>query len=104
MSYDEWVEKFHNERVIDLKSELNEKDIDILNQLNISVKDELYTGSEFEQLMIDLGAYHKDDEMSEIELQYCKSLEETNVSQEEYYLIDYKISNVLEKYKHVFSM
>jgi len=104
MSYEEWMDKFHNEKVIDLKKELEDDDINILKQLNIFVKKELYTGSEFEQVMIDVGSYYRDDEMSDLELQYCNSLEDTTVSKEDYEKISKKIDEVLRKYAKVFVM
>ena len=54
--------------------------------------------------MIDIGSYYKDDDMTEIELEYYKPLEETDVSQEEYKKLNNKIDTIFNKYEYIFKM
>jgi len=105
-SFNKSLKRYNRKKVIDLKKELEDEYINILNRLDIFVKDCKYTGCEFEKLMIEIGSYSGDDEMTEIELELelegYKSLEKTDVSQEEYIKLNNKIDSILNKYKSVF--
>jgi len=103
-SFDKSLKRYNSKKVIDLKKELEDEYIDILDRLDISVKDGKYTGCEFEKLMIEIGAYSGDEEMTEteLELEGYKSLEKTDVSQEEYIKLNNKIDSILNKYNSVF--
>ena len=104
MTYERWLKRYHNKKVIKLKKELEDEYIDILKRLNLIVKNDKYTGYEFEKLMIDVGSYYKDDDMTEIELEYYKPLEETDLSQEEYKKLNNKIDTIFNKYEYIFKM
>ena len=101
-SFERSLKKYNRKKVINLKNELGDEYINILNRLNISVKDGKYTGCEFEKLMIEIGSFSGDEEMTEIELEGYKSLEKTDVSQEEYINLNNKIDSILNKYNSVF--
>lgn len=104
MNFDEWRKKYHCNKIINLKEELNDEYIKILNQLNIVVKNKIYTGYEFECFMVEVGSYYKDEDMSELDLQYCKSLEDTSVSKEDYSKLLEKIDSIFVKYSKFFNM
>lgn len=85
-NYDEWNERYHNKEIIDIKKHLNDEDIEILHRLGIKTYDKIYTEYELEVLEMDLLAYYEDldEELSEEEKQYQKSLNGTNVTRERY--------------------
>lgn len=85
-NYDEWNERYHNKEIIDIKKHLNDEDIEILHRLGIKTYDKIYTEYELEALEMDLLAYYEDldEELSEQEKQYQKSLDGTNVTRERY--------------------
>ena len=85
-NYDEWNERYHNKEIIDIKKHLNDEDIEILHRLGIKTYDKIYTEYELEVLEMDLLAYYEDldEELSEEEKQYQKSLDGTNVTRERY--------------------
>lgn len=85
-NYDEWNERYHNKEIIDIKKHLNDEDIEILHILGIKTYDKIYTEYELEVLEMDLLAYYEDldEELSEQEKQYQKSLDGTNVTRERY--------------------
>lgn len=85
-NYDEWNERYHNKEIIDIKKHLNDEDIEILHRLGIKTYDKIYTEYELEVLEMDLLAYYEDldEELSEEEMQYQKSLDGTNVTRERY--------------------
>ena len=85
-NYDEWNERYHNKEIIDIKKHLNDENIEILHRLGIKTYDKIYTEYELEVLEMDLLAYYEDldEELSEEEKQYQKSLDGTNVTRERY--------------------
>lgn len=102
MNLEEWVIKHQTNRIIDVKNEFNDDELTLLNKLNILIKDELYTGNEFECLMGDIGAYNKEKDMSDLDLKYCKSLRKTGVSKKDYKLLVERIENIFRKYEKFF--
>lgn len=101
-SFNKALKRYNKKKIIDLKNELGEEYIDILKRLDIIVKSDKYTGHEFEGLMVEIGSYYKDEEMTEEELEEYKPLEQTDVSQNEYNKLNIKIDNIMDKYKSVF--
>ena len=102
MSFEEWILKHQTNRVIDVKSNFNDKEIAILKKLNITIKDEFYTGNEFEYLMSEIGSYNKEDDMSELELEYYKSLKSVGVNKTEYRNLVKKVDVIFRKYDKLF--
>ena len=84
--YEKWKEKYYNKKYIEIEKYLTEFDFDILTKLGIIVEKKIYTEHEFEVLNMSLLEYYDDPEedLSEEEKQYQKSLEGTNVSRENY--------------------
>ncbi len=85
-NYDEWNKRYHNKEIVDIKKYLNDEDIEIIHRLGIKTYDKIYTEYELEVLEIGILAYYEDldEELSEEEKQYQKSLDETNVTRERY--------------------
>lgn len=94
--YERWKEKYYNKRYIDIMKYFDSKDIDIINKLGIKVESKLYTEHEFEILNMDYLAYYDDpeEELSEEEKEFQKSLEGTNVSREDYNKLLEKINEI----------
>lgn len=84
--YQKWKEKYYNKKYIEIEKYLTEFDFDILTKLVIRAEKKIYTEHKFEVLNMNLLEYYDDPEedLSEEEKQYQKSLEGTNVSREDY--------------------
>lgn len=103
MYYEEWHKEYLEKKIINLKNELNEKDIDILTKLGIEVQDKIYTQCDFDIFMAKVGAYDRDDTMSELDLEYTKDLNSTGISQKEYKKIQDKVDRIYDKYYKYFA-
>lgn len=83
-SFEKWHEKYCNYEFIELKKFLKKEDIDILEKLEIKVKDKIYTEYEYEMLKMDISAYYNEIEpeenITEEEKKYLKSLKEKDVT------------------------
>lgn len=89
--FKEWQEMYHNNKIIEVYKNLTADDIQVFQSLNITIKNELYSGYEFEALKMNLAAYDKDCDVSKEELEFMKSLEDTNISLDRYKEIVSKI-------------
>lgn len=103
MDYEEWHKEYLEKKIINLINELNEKDIEVLSKLDIEVQDKIYTQYDFEIFMINVGAYDRDDTMSELDLEYTKDLNSTGVSQKEYKDIQGRVDEIYDKYYKYFA-
>lgn len=103
-SFNKTLKRYNKKKIINLKNELDEECIDILKRLDIIVKSDKYTGREFEELIVEIGSYYKDEEMTEIEIEEYKPLVRTDVSQDEYNKLNIKIDSIMDKYKSVFTL
>ena len=61
MGYDEWHKEYLEKKIVNIKNELDTKDLKILSKLNIKIEDKVYTEYELETLTVEVGAYYKDD-------------------------------------------
>lgn len=95
-NYDEWNERYHNKEIVDIKKYLNDEDIEIIHRLGIKTYDKIYTEYELEVLEMGILAYYEDldEELSEEEKQYQKSLDETNVTRERYNILLKKVEEM----------
>lgn len=91
--FDSWYEKYSTLEIVDLKKHLTKEDFDLLEKLNIKIKDKIYTEQEFEILDMDLIAYYIDEDMDEEELKQAKKLPD-GVSREEYNALLEKVSKL----------
>ena len=82
--------------IIDINKYLTLNDKKILERLGIKVKDKIYTEYEYECLRMYFLTYYDDpeDDLSEEELKYQKSLDGTGITREEYNTILKKIETI----------
>ena len=86
--------KYHNEKIVDLKKHLTDKNIEDMKKLNIEIKNDIYTEYEFELLYDQILEYYKDEDMSEEDLKLQKDLSDTGVNIEEYNEILFKLDEI----------
>ena len=96
--YKDWDKKYHNLEIIDINKYLTLNDKKILERLGIKVKDKIYTEYEYECLRMIFLTYYDDpeDDLSEEELKYQKSLDGTGVTREEYNTVLKKLETINE--------
>lgn len=84
--HQEWREKYYNLEIININKYLTQTDKKLLEKLGIKIKDKIYTEFECECLYMDFLKYYDDPEndLSEDERKYQKSLDGTGVTREEY--------------------
>lgn len=95
--FDSWYEKYSTVEIVDLKKHLTKEDFDLIEKLNIKIKDKIYTEQEFEILDMDLIAYYIDEDMNEEELKEAKPLPK-EVSRAEYNALLEKLSKISDEY------
>lgn len=83
--HQEWREKYYNLEIININKYLTQTDKKLLEKLGIKIKDKIYTEFECECLYMDFLKYYDDPEndLSEDERKYQKSLDGTGVTREE---------------------
>lgn len=94
--YQEWREKYYNLEIININKYLTQTDKKLLEKLGIKIKDKIYTEFECECLYMDFLKYYDDPEndLSEDERKYQKSLDGTGVTREEYNEVLKKIEKI----------
>ena len=103
MNFEKWHKEYLENKIVNLREELTEKDIEILSKLGIEIKDKTYTQCELEIFMSEVGAYYRDDTMSELDLEYTKDLIETGISPKTYKYIQNKVDKISDKYSKYFA-
>lgn len=94
--HQEWREKYYNLEIININEYLTQTDKQLLEKLGIKIKDKIYTEFECKCLYIDFLKYYDDPEndLSEDERKYQKSLDGTGVTREEYNKVLKKIEKI----------
>lgn len=94
--HQEWREKYYNLEIININKYLTQTDKKLLEKLGIKIKDKIYTEFECECLYMDFLKYYDDPEndLSEDEKKYQKSLDGTGVTREEYNEVLKKIEKI----------
>ena len=94
--HQEWREKYYNLEIININEYLTQTHKQLLEKLGIKIKDKIYTEFECECLYIDFLKYYDDPEndLSEDERKYQKSLDGTGVTREEYNKVLKKIEKI----------
>ena len=94
--HQEWREKYYNLEIININKYLTQTDKKLLEKLGIKIKDKIYTEFECECLYMDFLKYYDDSEndLSEDERKYQKSLDGTGVTREEYNEVLKKIEKI----------
>ena len=86
--------KYYRSNIYDLYNVYSAQEREILKRLEIDLHSELYTEFEVTGILEKLLRYYKDDKMNEEQLKNAKSLEEKQVSKEEYDLLLQKLNIV----------
>ena len=91
-NYEEWNDKYHNRKIINLIDYLNDNDMNILNKLGISVENKKYTEYELDVIKQELNQYDDrfeieeyDEKVKEDIRKIKKSLKEKKISNEMFY-------------------
>lgn len=94
--HQEWREKYYNLEIININDYFTQTDKKIFEKLGIELKDKIYTEFKCECLYIDFLKYYDDPEndLSEEERIYQKSLDGTGVTREEYNEVLKKIEKI----------
>ena len=94
--HQEWREKYYNLEIININDYFTQTDKKIFEKLGIELKDKIYKEFECECLYIDFLKYYDDPEndLSEEERIYQKSLDGTGVTREEYNEVLKKIEKI----------
>ena len=97
--YEEWSRKYHTEEIIDINKYLNKEDKKTLKKLAIPLKDKVLTNYEYDVLKrYVLEYYRNEEEMTNLELLECKSLDGTGVTREEYNKLLNKFENISKEF------
>lgn len=98
--HQDWREKYYNLEIININEYLTQTDRQLLEKLEIKIKDKIYTEFECECLYMDFLKYYDDPEndLSEDERKYQKSLDGTGVTREEYNEVLKKIERLNENF------
>lgn len=97
LNYEEWQEKYYNNRNIDIMKYINKEDIELIKKLNIDIEEKIYTEHELELLEMAILQYYKEKGMSKEDMEFTKTLEGTGVTRKEY-------NKVLEKLEVAFQL
>ena len=94
--HQEWREKYYNLEIININEYLTQTDKQLLEKLGIKIQDKISTEFECECLYLDFLKYYDDPEndLSEDERKYQKSLDGTGVTREEYNKVLKKIEKI----------
>ncbi len=97
-NYEEWNDKYHNRKIINLIDYLNDNDMNILNKLGISVENKKYTEYELDVIKQELNQYDDrfeieeyDEKVKEDIRKIKKSLKEKKISNEMFYKLADKL-------------
>lgn len=97
-NYDEWNEKYHNEKFIDLFKYFSPEQKELLKKFDITLEEKLYTEFEFDVIDEKLILFYKNEaEMDEEELKKCEELPE-GVDRAQFDELLAVMSKVREKY------
>lgn len=94
--FEKWLEKYHSLEIKDINNYFTDDDKKIFEKLGIKLKDKIYTEYECECLYMDFLIYYDDPEndLTEEEKEFQKSLDGTGVTREEYNAVLKKIETL----------
>ena len=82
-SFEEWHKKYRTNKIVDLKKYFSIEDFNCLKKLGITIKNDIYTALEFDDLYyFGLLPYYvpDDEEMTKEEMENVKELDGTGVN------------------------
>ncbi len=92
-NYEKWHEEYKQKEFIEVKKYFKEKNIEVLEKLNIQIMDKLYTGYEFDLLDDELMLYYENNITKQ-----NKKLKEKGVTVKEYNELIEKTEQILKDY------
>lgn len=98
MSYEEWQDKYYNEKIIEINKFFNKSDKQILKKFNIFLINKLYTMDEYATIKYKLFEYYEDEEDTEEDIKLKKSLKDIHVTQEQLNKLLKKCSKIDKSY------
>ncbi len=98
MSYEEWQDKYYNEEIIEISKFFNKSDKNILKKFNIVIKNKLYTKDEYATIKYKLFEYYEDEEDTEEDRKFKKSLNNVYVTKEQLNKLLEKCSQIDRSY------
>ena len=102
MNFYEWQKKYHKKQIIDVRKELTEQELDIMQKLGIEVENKIYTEYEYEVLKMDLIEFYKNDDMEEEDLKKARELVK-GISRNKYNELLKKFDEIDKKYENTFN-
>ena len=97
-NYEEWNEKYHNEKFIDLFKYFSPEQKELLKKFDITLEEKLYTEFEFDVIDEKLILFYKnEEEMDEEQLKECEELPD-GVDRAQFDELLAVMSKVREKY------
>lgn len=99
MLLEEYCDKYFDTAIIDLKKELTEIELEIIEKLEVKIEDKLYTAHKYEEVKETLGIYYSKNDKDK-ELKYKKPMK-YGISKKEYDLITAKFTKIDNKYKEL---
>lgn len=97
-NYEEWNERYHNKKFIDLFMYFSQEQKELLKKFDITLEEKLYTEFEFDVIDEKLILFYKDEEeMDEEELKECEELPD-GVDRAEFNELLAVMSKAREKY------
>lgn len=87
-------ERYYKEEYINIKSLLNQNDMEILNRLKIKINKDVISEYEFDQIKAQLLLFKDTDKKTEKNTKFVKILDDKNVSISEYNRIMKKIAKI----------
>ena len=84
--YDDWYSNYHSKMLVDINKYLSKENKETLKKLSIKVKNKVLTNYEYDDLRLNVLQYYSenDEDLKGLDLSFCKSLNGTGVSDEEY--------------------
>lgn len=101
IEFEEWQEKYWNDKVIDINKYLTEKDCEILKDLGITIENKIYTMQEYCAMKQEFYLYYEDEEDDEESKEFKKNLEDTGVTKRQYNSILNKINEIDQIYNSI---
>ena len=98
-----WEDRYYHKKIINLKENLSDKELEILKKLDIEIEDKVYTQYEYDIMMQKLDFYYDEieDEGNDEAKEYKKSLEDKDVSIWDYRRLIITFDELSSKYIYV---
>ncbi len=99
LEYENWTQKYFNEKIVDFSKYLNKEDMQILEKLGIEIENRIYTEYEFDMIEQNLLKYYKSIEKLQNNDTKCTKMLINEITIEQYNNILQKFSKISLEYK-----